>query len=241
MHTLVIGTSKSKNEDVYYIEAKDKFWKSLYLSGFTERQLQPHEYRELIHKGVGFAELAFNHQFTGKDKLDIPYSQDTQLENDLTIVMDGIPDLFNFIRNSGVRNLVFNGKTALSCFLEFYSTGVILSLNSSFIRDKNLSYGKCLQWEGLDVFLMPNLSASAGNEWKNHSGLETWTNLWKQLKSKHQSGTDFNEYVKLQNHGKIKTLLLTPKQKVVLGLSLFLISITCIMIYLLATKNVITK
>jgi G:T/U-mismatch repair DNA glycosylase len=240
MHTLVIGTSKSKNEDAYYIEAKDKFWNSLFLSGFTDRQLLPHEYRELINKGVGFAELAFNHQFTGKDKLDIPYSQDKQLENDLSIVLKGIPDLFNFIRKTGVKNLVFNGKTALACFLEFYSNGVILNLNSSFIRDKKLSYGKCLQWEGLDVYLMPNLSASAGNEWKIHNGLETWTNLWKQLKAKHEFGSELIEEVQLRNHGKNKTHL-TQKQKMVLGLSLFFISISCILIYLLITKNIITK
>lgn len=64
MHTIIIGTSKSKNQNGYYIESKDKFWGLLYKSGLTSSVLEPHQYQKLIDEyGIGFGELAFDHVF----------------------------------------------------------------------------------------------------------------------------------------------------------------------------------
>lgn len=240
MHSLVIGTSKSKNEDAYYVEAKDKFWLSLFKSGYTEIQLRPEDYRELISKGIGFAELAFHHQFTGDDEYDTPFTQDKQLNNEIEVVKRGIPELNKFIREKRVKNLVFNGKTALSCFLEFHETGTIEAINSSYLRSKTFSYGKCLQWEGLDVYLMPNLSAAAGKEWKTNNGLEHWMSLWNILKSQNTSPSPPSKKSGEQ-HTMQKKSQLTTQQKVFVGLFLFVFSTIMILVYLLLIKDTIHK
>ena len=62
VHTLIIGTSKSKNQNGYYIEAKEKFWGLLHKSGVTNQLLEPSEFKTLTEKhGIGLSELAFGH------------------------------------------------------------------------------------------------------------------------------------------------------------------------------------
>ena len=143
-----------------------------------------------------------------------------------------------FIRSRRIQNLVFNGKTALSCFLEFDETGSIEALNSSFLRAKNYSYGKCCQWEGSDIYLMPNLSAAAGNEWKTSNGFAQWVSLWQTLKLK-------NDTAPIKRPEEQRTMQkktqLSPKRKMFLGLFLFVFSTIMILVYLLLTKELIQK
>jgi double-stranded uracil-DNA glycosylase len=53
----------------YYAHPQNQFWRTLAAVGLTPRQLQPHEYRELLHAGIGLTDLAKHH--AGMDA-DIP-------------------------------------------------------------------------------------------------------------------------------------------------------------------------
>jgi TDG/mug DNA glycosylase family protein len=53
----------------YYAHPQNQFWRTLAAVGLTPRQLQPHEYRELLEYGIGLTDLAKQH--AGMDS-DIP-------------------------------------------------------------------------------------------------------------------------------------------------------------------------
>jgi len=199
-HTLIIGTSKSKNLDGYYFEARDKFWKLIHRSGLTPRQYNPEEYRLLQSQGIGFGELAFHHQVLGESSSTDVFSQ------------------------------AFNGKTAISAFFEFDETGNVESLNSQYVRNKGWEYGLCTSWKGIEVYMLPNLSATASAEWKKHDGELHWMKFWGIMAS--------TEKLDLQVMKKEKPSL-TPTQKLWAGLILFMFCIIAGLVYILITKDII--
>jgi G:T/U-mismatch repair DNA glycosylase len=229
-HTLIIGTSKSKNVDAYYVEAKEKFWKLIHLSGLTQRQYHPEEYRLLQVAGIGFAELAFHHQVLGENMNAVPYSQDRQLNDDLEVIRKGIPDLQKFILESGAKRIVFNGKTAISAFFEFNETGTVEILNSQYVRNKGWEYGACTTWKGIEVYMLPNLSATASAEWKKQNGELHWMELWRKLAL---NADPNSKSVKKDKPG------LTPTQKLWAGLFLFIFCIIAMFVYIFMTKELI--
>lgn len=229
-HTLIIGTSKSKNLDGYYFEARDKFWKMIHLSGLTPRQYDPEEYRLLQSQGIGFGELAFHHQVLGESSGTDVFSQDKQLNEDLSVIRKGIPDLRKFILDSGAKRIAFNGKTAISAFFEFDETGNVESLNSQYVRNKGWEYGLCTSWKGIEVYMLPNLSATASAEWKKHDGELHWMKFWGIMAS--------TEKLDLQVMKKEKPSL-TPTQKLWAGLILFMFCIIAGLVYILITKDII--
>lgn len=230
IHTIIIGTSKSKNIDAYYIEAKEKFWRLIHLSGLTPRQYLPEEYRLLESKGIGFAELAFHHQTLGKNAEDVSFSQDKQLNEEIDVVRRGIPDLQNFILESAVKRIVFNGKSAMSAFFEFDETGHLESLNTQYARMKGWEYGLCTSWKGIDVYMLPNLSATASAEWKKHNGEVHWMRFWKSLLVEQKPQANLEKTDKSR---------LNPTQKLWAGLILFIFCIIAMLAYFLITKNII--
>lgn len=229
-HTLIIGTSKSKNVDAYYVEAKEKFWNLIYQSGLTERKYLPKEYRLLESKGIGFAELAFHHQVLGENPHEAPFSQDKQLNKDLDVIRIGIPDLQKFILDSGAKRIVFNGKSAISAFFEYDETGDLENLNAQYARDKGWEYGLCTSWKGIEVYMLPNLSATASAEWKKHDGEYHWMKFWKGLALEQNNRTPLIKKEKAS---------LTPTQKLWAGLIFFIFCIISLFTYILLTKDLI--
>jgi len=229
-HTLIIGTSKSKNLDGYYFEAKEKFWGSIHRAGLTSRQYRPEEYRLLQAEGIGFAELAFHHQLLGESDEATVYSQDHQLNEDIEVIRKGIPELQKFILQSGAKRMVFNGKSAISAFFEFDESGDVASLSSQFARHKQWEYGLCTTWKGIDVYLLPNLSATASAEWKKHNGEAHWMNFWNSIKPKQKEPITAMKKEKPS---------LTPTQKLWAGLILFMFCIIAGLVYILITKDLI--
>ena len=178
LHTLVIGTSKSKNQNGYYIEAKDKFWGLLFKTGITKRLLDPSEFRLLSEKhGIGFSELAFNHIFFG-DSNQPSYSNDQQLKSDLHVLQEGVPLLLKYLSEINPKRIVFNGKTAASVFMQQIDHDKIEGVNAQYINRKGLGYGKIGQWKGIEMYMLPNLSAAAGKTWKEDNGENEWSKFW---------------------------------------------------------------
>ncbi len=179
LHTIVIGTSKSKNQNGYYIEAKDKFWGLLFKGGATPRLYEPSEFRLLsdLH-GIGFSELAFEQSHFG-DNESRAFSNDQQLKNEIDVLTAGIPLLMNHLDKVKPKRIVFNGKTAASLFLQFIDKKEILEVNAKHINQKGLNYGNIGIWNGIEMWMMPNMSGAAGKSWKDEQGELKWLSFWK--------------------------------------------------------------
>jgi G:T/U-mismatch repair DNA glycosylase len=236
-HTLIIGTSKSKDEDVYYLEAKDKFWKPIHLSGLTSKQLDPSEYRLLFDKGIGFGELAHLNRGFGSEIDSEVYSQDRQLAARLDVINKGIPELLKFIEAAEATTLVFNGKSAISAFMEFVEFGKVTAISSRFANEMNYKYGFCGTWNGCEIYLLPNLSKTASAEWKKHKGDELWLEFFKSINRSNANKATHKTVLGMTRN---KTNL-SPNQKIFVGLFLFVFCILAGMLYILLTKDIIQK
>jgi hypothetical protein len=181
LHTLVIGTSKSKNQNGYYIEAKEKFWGLLFKGGATPRLYEPSEFRLLIEQhGIGFGELAFDHSHFGDSELTT-FSNDQQLKNEVQVLAAGIPLLMNNLNKLKPKRIVFNGKTAASLFLQYIDKKELLEVNAKHINQKGLSYGNIGEWNGIEMWMMPNMSGAAGKSWKDEQGELKWLSFWEMI------------------------------------------------------------
>lgn len=181
-HTIVIGTSKSKNEDGYYFDSKKKFWSIIHSVGITPRLLEPTEYQTLTDKyGIGFSELAFDAIFFGEDSENETFKNDAQLNKEIEQLNQGIPKLINHLNKIKPKRIVFNGKSAASAFLEFLIKGKLDKLSSSYVKEKNYQYGKIDTWNGIEIWMMPNTSNAAAKYWKSDNGEEKWMTFWEMV------------------------------------------------------------
>ncbi len=138
----IVGTSKSKNEDVYYINERMKMWGCLFLSGVLPN------YWENIEQFYSNANQSFANKLGFEFKDLVPGI----ISNDKSINLED-KELFTEIRKctrelifSEVKNLLFNGKTAFHLFLfsmvfEEYSLSEFKKFKK-FIEAKDSSYGK---------------------------------------------------------------------------------------------------
>lgn len=182
VHTLIIGTSKSKNQNGYYIEAKEKFWGLLHKGGATTRLLDPSEFRILTEKhGIGFGELAFGHIHFGEQEQPT-FSNDGQLKGDIQVLQEGTPQLVKYLRNIQPKRIVFNGKTAASIFLQQINLNKVEEVSAKYTNLQGYTYGHIGQWNGIDMHMLPNLSAAAGKSWKVDQGEERWLRFWQSIK-----------------------------------------------------------
>lgn len=85
----------------YYAHPGNKFWRTLFTVGLTDRLLSPSEYRQLSAYGIGLTDLSKRHK--GMDR-ELP-------PNALTV--DRLADLIQCHRPAV---LAFNGKTAAQAF-----------------------------------------------------------------------------------------------------------------------------
>ena len=184
MHTIIIGTSKSKNSAGYYFDSKKKFWGLLYNSGLTPKLLEPTDYKSLINDfGIGFGELAFDHVFLGEDIENESIRNDKTLNEQIGKLNIGIPKLINFINDTKPKRIVFNGKSATSSFYKFLKTGKVEKVSAAYSNELGLNYGMIENWNGIEIWMMPNTSNAAGNSWNNDKGEERWMNFWKMIKN----------------------------------------------------------
>ncbi len=69
--TVFCGSAPGKasaRQGAYYAHPGNRFWRSLFEAGFTDRQLSPEEYPSLPDFGVGLTDLA-KHEFGNDDEL----------------------------------------------------------------------------------------------------------------------------------------------------------------------------
>ncbi|MCY4040127.1 MAG: mismatch-specific DNA-glycosylase, partial [Gammaproteobacteria bacterium] len=69
--TVICGSAPGKasaRQGAYYAHPGNRFWRSLFEAGFTDRQLSPEEYPSLPDFGVGLTDLA-KHEFGNDDEL----------------------------------------------------------------------------------------------------------------------------------------------------------------------------
>ena len=180
IHTIVIGSSKSKNENAYYIESKDKFWGLIKSAGLTKDLLSPFEYRVLTNEyGIGFGELAFDYVFLGEQIENEAVANDKLLNDQIEILNIGIPKLVKHIKELKPKRIVFNGKGTAACFYEYLKKGKVEKIKASYVKELNFSYGKVDTWNGIEIWMLPNLSNAAGKYWKEDNGEQLWLNFWK--------------------------------------------------------------
>jgi len=184
MHTVVIGTSKSKNESGYYIKSKKKFWTLINVAGITPNVLEPNQYKTLIDNyGIGFGELAFDHVFLGEDLDNESITNDSDLSQQLHVLNSGIPKLIKHLTDIKPKRIVFNGKTAVAAFYQFIKNGKVEKLKSGYVKELGFEYGKIDTWNGIEVYMLPNLSNAAGKTWKEDKGEERWLSFWQMVKN----------------------------------------------------------
>ena len=162
LHTVVVGTAKSLNEDVYYKKSKNKFWKSLYESGITHEQIAPNEWRKIHSYGIGFMELT--HKIHPTD----------------ATITKGELDIIKFIKNieniNNLKNIIFNGKSAAKFFAKH--------INQKLVTPP---YGlKDWNFKDLRIFVLPNVTMGI-----NHHKLwvpneieyfNCWVETWRVIK-----------------------------------------------------------
>jgi TDG/mug DNA glycosylase family protein len=96
------ASPQSAKAGAYYAGQGNKFWRTLYQAGLTKRQLEPHEFREVLQYGIGLTDLV---KHTSGTDAELSYQDfDT----------DG---LHNRIEYYCPRILCFNGKKAAQIFL----------------------------------------------------------------------------------------------------------------------------
>jgi G:T/U-mismatch repair DNA glycosylase len=179
LHTIVIGTSKSKNAAVYYLDSKAKFWGLLHKSGVTPHLLEPTDFNQLIENyGIGFGELAFDHVFLGDDLENESIKNDKAINEQIDSLNIGIPKLMKHLLSIKPKRMVFNGKATASSFYQFVNNNRIEKISTSFANEQGFAYGKIGDWNGIEVWMMPNTSNAAGKSWKDEKGEETWLNFW---------------------------------------------------------------
>lgn len=179
LHTIVIGTSKSKNSAVYYLDSKNKFWGLIHKARVTPKLLEPNEFKELIDKyGIGFGELAFDHVFLGEDLENVSITNDKSLNDQLDSLNIGVPKLIEHLQKIKPKRIVFNGKSAASVFYQFINNNKIDKVSAAYANEQGFQFGKIGVWNDIEIWMMPNMSNAAGKSWKDDKGEENWLKFW---------------------------------------------------------------
>lgn len=100
LRVVFCGTAAGKRsaaERAYYAHPGNLFWRALFQSGLTPRQLAPHEFPLLPHYGIGLTDLAKRHS-----------GNDDELPRDAF----DVPGLIAKIERHAPRALAFTSKNA---------------------------------------------------------------------------------------------------------------------------------
>ncbi len=154
LKVVFVGTAvgnKSAQRQAYYAGPGNKFYKTLYRCGFTDRLLFPEEFGMLPEFGIGLTDIAKN--IYGNDNFLKPTDFD--------------PDGFIAkIQKYQPKWVCFNGKQAASRL-----TG---------IKTSQLEYGEMIQTVGITkLYLAPSTSGAANGFWDEVYWRDLKHLLWK--------------------------------------------------------------
>jgi len=172
-HTFVCGTAKSKQEDRYYIKARNRFWPSIHEAGITDRQFKPREYRMLGKEyGIYLTELVDPSKYIiARDKDIEPFH-----------LKDGFKKFSSRIENEKPRRIGFVGKNAATWFYRYLKRMELTKCNHPVHRRtrRNLGDYGLLDWrytsllspKGIEFWLLTNTH----RQWKREVWLDFWQN-----------------------------------------------------------------
>lgn len=163
-HTFVCGSSKSKQQDAYYIHHNNRFWGALHEAGITDEQIAPEDYRRLGREyGIYLTEIVDPDEYRVAKDSDIEPHQ----------VRDGLETLVERIESHDPNRMAFVGKNAATWFYRYINDRELTHSQASGHKTdrRNLS-GLELDWgyKGLDYFLLSNTH--------RHWDKEVWWVFW---------------------------------------------------------------
>jgi hypothetical protein len=167
----LVGTSKSKEENAYYIQSKEKFWGLIEKSKIGKRY-EPSEFNQFTKDtGVGFCELVFN-KIVPKDK---------DLKQDLELVQAGVADFVNYLESANKPEIIaFNGKTAAGWFFEYIDNKTVTNKPGKYLKNiaPDFNFGKFNRnYNGVEIYILPNTSGVAAKYWQEAPWLEFWNKI----------------------------------------------------------------
>lgn len=163
-HTFLCGSSKSKQQDAYYIYHNDRFWGTLREANITDTQLPPPEYRRLGREyGIYLTEIV------NPDKYRVPKDSDIEPHQ----VQEGIRTLLERIELHEPNRIAFVGKNAATWFYRYMENKEIThSQASGHKSDRRSLQGLKLEWDyhGIDYYLLSNTH--------RHWDSDIWMDFW---------------------------------------------------------------
>ncbi|TQQ79715.1 uracil-DNA glycosylase family protein [Halonotius roseus] len=164
-HTFVCGSSKSKQQDAYYIYHNNRFWGTLEEAGITDTQLDPPEYRRLGREyGIYLTEIVDPSSYRVPKDSDIEPHQ----------VREGVETLVERVETHGAKRIAFVGKNAATWFYRHMENKEIThSQASGHKNDRRRLEGLSLDWDyfGIDYYLLSNTH--------RHWDKDVWMDFWK--------------------------------------------------------------
>lgn len=163
-HTFICGSSKSKQQDAYYIYHNNRFWGTLHEAGITETQLAPEDYRQLGKEyGIYLTEIV--------DPAEYRVAKDSKIKPHQ--VEEGIETLVERIESHSPNRIAFVGKNAATWFYRYINNKELTHSQASGHKTdrRNLS-GLELDWDykSLNYFLLSNTH--------RHWNKEVWMEFW---------------------------------------------------------------
>jgi len=184
-HTFIVGTSKSKHKDAYYIASfyRDRFWGLLKEAGITDTQIHPEDYRQLGKQyGIYLSEIVDpdEHIINGDSNIE-PY----QIES-------GMKTLINRIESDNPNRIGLKNKNAATWFHQYCEGKEVTTTdNPKHQREKNRweDYGFLREWDyfGVDYYLLPTMA------YDQHYRKEEYVRFWEECREDVETFRDLSD------------------------------------------------
>ena len=142
LRLVICGTAagaESSKPPAYYAGPRNKFWRVLFETGLTPRQLLPSEFRELLSFGIGLTNI-----------VKTASGSDAQLPHDAF----DVPGFIKRIRRARPGVVAFNGKASAAAFYR--------------VSSRRLMYGQGPPGSAFPpVWILPSTSGAASRYWSH--------------------------------------------------------------------------
>jgi hypothetical protein len=178
-HTLIIRLISSKGNEWSSSIARKRFWALMYQAGYTNSEYNSTEMDSFSRKyGIQFFDVELEEisqqRVMTPDFAALVTEQKKHLPSRLQ-------ELGRIIRANQYYFVVFDGDEIFQYYTDFQSSGDIRFIGEE--REfKKFAYGE-LSVEGHQrFFVLPCVTRSSDNHWKDANGKERWKKLWLKLK-----------------------------------------------------------
>ncbi|MBU1632968.1 hypothetical protein KJ762_00465 [bacterium] len=167
VHTIICGTSKSLNENGYYIKEKEKFWGLIYKCNVTKYIIDPYDYNQFEDLGFKFLEIISSIE-----------SQDRKIFEKYSIdeIQNSIKGFVEKVKTIKPKRIFFHGKKSAEWFLQYRENGKIRKKGYPMTKDREYGKQSDLNLEyGYDIYILPSTSGAASKYWQP----KYWEQAWK--------------------------------------------------------------